>query len=238
MRSLCFSLCVLASVTAFAKTPSGAKSPPPAAPSNPSALIVNSMTQGADVYVDGEKRGTLPMDPLVLIPGEHTIKVVRPGFAPFIDVFKIDKKKSTTLDVELVPISGVLKVTANVEAANVFIDGKFVGAAPITVDMGVGPKAIQVSKGGFKDFFQNVSAVAGQELSMEVSLEELPMGANPYKPAAPPPPKWYEKWWVWTAGAAGVVVVVTAIVVPVVLSQQDPVKDFGASYTFSVNNRP
>jgi hypothetical protein len=178
----------------------------------------------------------MALGPTPFATGEHTIKVIKLGFAPLIDVFKISKKKETALEVELVPISGVLKVTANVEQAHVFVDGKFVGEAPLTVEVGVGPKAIQVSRGGFKDYFQNIESVAGQDLSMEVTLEELPAELNPYKPPPPPPPKWFEKWWVWTAGAAGVAVVVTAIVVPVVLSRQDPVKDFGANYTFSVNN--
>ena len=64
----------------------------------------------------------------------------------------------------------------------------------------VGARAVQVSKGGYKDFFQNIAAVAGQEVNLDVLLEELPVGVNPYKPPPPPPPKWYEKWWVWTGG--------------------------------------
>ena len=58
--------------------------------------------------------------------------------------------------------------------------------------MGVGARAVQVSKGGYKDFFQNISAVAGQEVNLDVLLEELPVGVNPYKPPPPPPPKWFE----------------------------------------------
>src|SRR5207253_1607077 len=125
--------------------------------------------------------------PLPLSLGEHTIKVVKPGFAPLIDVLVIQKKKPTKLEVELVPISGVLKVGANVEKAKVFVDGKFVGEVPLTVEIPVGAQAVQVSRGGYKDFFQNVSSVAGQEIALDVKLEELPEGLNPYKPPPPPP---------------------------------------------------
>ena len=191
-------------------------------------LEVQSTTDGAEVFIDGERIGTIPLAaPLTtLTPGEHTIKVVKPGFAPYIDVFKIDRKKPSRVDVELVPVAGVLKLKANVEAARVYVDGKFVGEAPITTEVGVGARAVQVSKGGFKDFFQNVSAVAGQEVNLDVQLEELPVGINPYKPPPPPPPKWFEKWWVWTAGAVGVGIVVTAVVVPVYYVTRDPVGDF------------
>jgi hypothetical protein len=227
MRGFAF---VFLSSLAFAK-PAAA----PAVVLNPSALILTATVDGADVAIDGNKVGVTPLAPLVLAPGEHTIKVTKLGFSPFIDVFTINKRKETKLQVEPVPVAGVIKVTVNVEQAHVFVDGKFVGEAPLTSEVGVGARAIQVSKGGFKDYFQNVDAVAGQEVSIEVALEELPAGLNPYKPPPPPPPKLYEKWWVWTAAAAGVAAAVIVIVVPVYYSTKDPVKDFGASYNFSIN---
>ena len=190
-------------------------------------LDVQSTTLGAGIFVDGQKVGEVPLTaPLPLPPGEHTIKVIKEGFAPYIDVFKIDRKKPTIVTVELVAVAGVLKLSASVPASRVYIDGKFVGEAPLTIELEVGARAIQVSKGGYKDFFQNVSAVAGQEIALEVLLEDLPVGANPYKPAAPPPPKWYEKSWVWAVGAVGVAVVVTAVVVPTWYATRDPVGDF------------
>jgi hypothetical protein len=194
----------------------------------PGTLEVGSTTAGAEVFVDGNKVGTIPLQaPLsTLSPGEHTIKVEKPGFAPYIDVFKIDRKRPTRLDVELVAVAGVLRVKASVEAARVYVDGKFVGEAPLVAEVQVGARAVQVSKGGFKDFFQNVSAVAGQDVNLDVHLEELAVGVNPYKPLPPPPPKWYEKWWVWTVGAVGVGVVVTAVVVPVHYATQNQVDNF------------
>ena len=196
-------------------------------PGKAGALDVTSSTAGADVSIDGEHVGTIPLPgPITTLPpGEHTIKVEKPGFAPYIDVFKIDRKKPAHVEVELVAVAGVLKLKTNVEAARVYVDGKFVGEAPLTTEIGVGARAVQVSKGGFKDFFQNISAVAGQEVNLDVLLEELPMGVNPYKPPPPPPPKWYEKWWVWTVGAVGVGVVVTAVVVPAYYATKDPIAD-------------
>ncbi|HEY2749483.1 MAG TPA: PEGA domain-containing protein [Polyangia bacterium] len=221
MRAVAFAVVFAASVIA------GAAPPPPPAAGKAGALEVASTTTGADVSIDGEKVGTIPLaGPLTtLTPGEHTIKVEKPGYAPYIDVFKIDRKKPTRVEVELEPVAGVLRLKTNVEAARVYVDGKFVGEAPLTTEIGVGARAVQVSKGGYKDFFQNISAVAGQDVNIDVLLEELPVGVNPYKPPPPPPPKWFEKWWVWTVGAAGVAVVVTAVVVPAWFATRDPIGD-------------
>jgi hypothetical protein len=220
-------LAVAVAVSMLAATPVWAQRAPSPPPGKAGALEVASTTTGADVSIDGERVGSIPLSgPLTtLTPGEHTIKVEKPGYAPYIDVFKIDRKKPTRVEVELVAVAGVLKLKTNVESARVYVDGKFVGEAPITTEMGVGARAVQVSKGGFKDFFQNISAVAGQEVNLDVLLEELPVGVNPYKPPPPPPPKWFEKWWVWTVGAVAVGVVVTAVVVPSYFATRDPIGD-------------
>lgn len=219
MRGVAFA--VVAGVVAVAAAPTAAR----AQAGKAGTLEVSSVTTGADVSIDGEKVGTIPLPgPLTtLTPGEHTIKVEKPGFAPYIDVFKIDRKKPARVEVELVAVAGVLKLKTNVEAARVYVDGKFVGEAPLTTEIAVGARAVQVSKGGFKDFFQNISAVAGQDVNLDVLMEELPVGVNPYKPPPPPPPKWFEKWWVWTVGAVGVGVVVTAVVVPAWYATRDPI---------------
>lgn len=227
---------VLLPCVALAKQPPAKPAAPAAAPLPEGTLALSSTTEGAEVFIDGEKVGTVPLSgPVPLSAGEHTIKVIKTGYAPLIDVFKIQKKGQTRLEVELVPISGALKVTASVERARVYIDGKFVCETPCSAEMPVGPRAVQVSKGGYKDFFQNIASVAGQETALAVTLEELPAGANPYKPAAAPPPKWYEKWWVWTLAAVGAGAVATAIAVPVHESQRDRVQEFDPSYTFTIS---
>jgi hypothetical protein len=209
---------------------------PARAERNGGSLIINATTLGAEVYVDGERVGTTPLSgPVPLTAEEHTLKVIKPGYAPLIDVIRIAKRHSTKIDVDLTPVAAILRVRASVPEARVFVDGKFVGQAPLESELPVGARAIQVSKAGYKDFFQNVEAVAGQELGIEVTLEELPAEINPYKQKAPPPPKWYEKWWVWTVGVVGVGAVVTAVAVPVALSHKDPIKEFSPSYTITVN---
>jgi hypothetical protein len=200
------------------------------AASRPGTVEIESATPGAEVDIDGEKQGTTPLSgAIALPPGEHTIKVIKPGFTPYIDVFKIDRRKTVKLSIELIPVAGVLKLSVNVANARVYVDGKFVGEAPLTTEVVVGAREVKVQKGGYKDFSQNISAVAGQEVNLDVMMEELPMGLNPYKPPPPPPPKLYEKWWVWTVAAVGVGVVVTAVVVPVYYATRNPLADFCGS---------
>jgi hypothetical protein len=192
-------------------------------------------TDLADVYLDGDKIGTTPLPGVVPCPGgEHTIRVVRPGYAPYIDVFKVREGRVTRIEVELAPVSGVLRLSVNVDKARVFLDGQFVGEAPLESDLKIGPHQLRVARFGYRERSVTVTAVAGKVEELKLRLEELPEGENPYKPAAPPPPKWYERWWVWTAGAGAVAAVAVAVIVPVVYSTRSPCDRLGAAVCIPV----
>lgn len=176
----------------------------------------------ADVFIDGEKSGQTPLSgPLALTAGEHTIRVSRPGYTPFIDVFRVKAGALTPLEVELIPISGVLRLTVENKAAHVYVDDKYVGDSPVESELTTGTHKVRVELAGHTPESLSVNAVAGQVIEKTVTLQELPADQNPYAVKPAPPPKWYQKWWVWTAAAAGVAVVATAIIVPVVLSNKD-----------------
>lgn len=176
----------------------------------------------ADVFIDGEKLGQTPLSgPQALTAGEHTIRVSRPGYTPFIDVFRVKSGSLTPLEVELIPISGVLRLTVENKAAHVYIDDKYVGDSPVESELTTGAHQVRVELAGHTPDSFSVNAVAGQVIERSLTLKELPADQNPYAVKPAPPPKWYQKWWVWTAAAAGVAVVATAIIVPVVLSNRD-----------------
>src|SRR5262245_21062174 len=105
---------VLAAALLSAALPAAAKTPATQAALQGS-LLRHCQPERDEVFIDGEREGTVPLPgPVPLPPGEHTIKVQKPGYAPLIDVFKITRKSQTRLDVELVPVSGAVKVAVNV----------------------------------------------------------------------------------------------------------------------------
>lgn len=187
-----------------------------------SGLSLRCTPDDAEIFIDGDSVGKTPLkNVLPLKVGEHTIRVSRPGFTPFIDVFKAKEGQVAKLEVELVPISGVLRLTAEGTGVRVFVDEKYVGDAPVETELTTGNHAVRAERPGYYPESFNVSAVAGQVVDKSVTLKELPPDQNPYLRKPPPPQKWYQKWWVWTIGAVGVAAVATAIIVPVVLSRKD-----------------
>ena len=183
----------------------------------PTGLLVRCPTEQADVYIDGEVAGKTPLAaPLSLSPGEHTIRVSRPGYTPYIDVFKVKNGQVTKLDVEILPISGVLRVTVKGGGeGRVFVDDRYSGPTPLEAEVPTGSHAVRVERYGYYPESFAISSVAGQVFEREVDLKQKP--AELMKPQT----KWYQKWWVWTLGAVGVAAVATAVIVPVVLSKRD-----------------
>lgn len=175
----------------------------------------------AEISIDGDTVGTTPAkEPIPLPAGEHTIRVSRPGFTPFIDVFRVKDGRLTQLEFELVPISGVLRLTtpADKVKGRVFVDDRYIGETPTDEEIPTGNHTIRVERPGYYPQNFPVTAVAGKLIEKEINLVELPPDQNPL--LRKPQPKWYQKGWVWAVGAVGVAAIATAIIVPVVLSRR------------------
>ncbi|MCA9670990.1 MAG: PEGA domain-containing protein [Myxococcales bacterium] len=194
-------------------------------------LQLNSTTTGADVLIDGNKVGTVPLpDRLRLRTGKHTLKLTKKGFTQYLDVFQVRRRQTTKLEIDLLPVAAIFVIRANEADARVYIDGKFVGTTPLETEALIGKRAIRVRKAGFYDVLLEKKATAGQTINIEAELKPLPVGTTPYRPPPPPPPKWYEKWYVWAGIAGGVAAVAVTVTLSVTLATKDPIEDFGAQY--------
>lgn len=214
-RSLPTLLCVLLAVFLL---------PLAALAEKPTGLKLQCSPDQASVYIDGKVVAQTPETGDLTLPlsaGEHTLRVSRPGYAPFIDVIKVKAGQLLPLEVELIPIAGILRIAVQGAAAHVYLDGKYIGDTPTDFELKVGPHKVKIERPGAYAENLSIAAIAGQVISRNLTLRELPPDQNPYLQKPPPPQKWYQKWWVWTIGAVGVAVIATAIIVPVVLSRRD-----------------
>lgn len=176
-------------------------------------LEIVSSTTGAEVFIDGERIGEVPIEaPVPLPPGEHSVKVSKRGFTQHLEVVAIKMRKTTVLEADLLALSGVLRVESDVDGARVFIDDDYVGDTPIDREVEPGSRVLKLELLGYHDYERTVEVVAGEETEVEVELERLPPEEDPtiVEPAGPRP--LHEQWWFWTA--IGVVVVGVAVAVP------------------------
>ncbi len=201
-------------------------------------LEISSMTEGATVFIDGKLVGNIPLPAPINLPvGKHTLKITKEGYTEYLDVVTIKRRKTASVDIDLLPFAGIIYITSSVESARVFIDGEFAGVTPLKKEVLIGKRKIKVTKAGYYDYFGEFQSIAGNSKRLHIRLKLMPVGSTPYRPPPPPPPKWYEKWYIWAAAAGGVAAITLAIVIPVVVMNKDEVSEFCSSADFCWNTR-
>ncbi len=178
-------------------------------------LIVLCQQEGAQVFVDEQQVGTVPLEPQSLGAGEHTVRVTRPGYTEFTDVVTIRPRADTQIEVELMAVSGVVHVTSVPDGAQVFVDGRFQGQTPAELELPDGEHSIRVRRQGYQEAIRTVRSAAGHQAEVEVRLEELSPEDDPSHIYADPK-AWYERPWTWLAIGGGTVAVAVTIVAIVV----------------------
>ena len=210
-------------------------------------LVIESMNDGVKVYVDGKMVGKTPFEmPLPVRVGKHKLKATKFGFSSLEIDIKIRNRRSTEVMIDLVPHSGLVKFTCNVETVEVYVDGKLLGHAPLIKNVPLGDHEVMLVKDGYNDFSTKLNVKAGEKhfvegvltpfqdfspevLAMKKAQEEkkqfqaeaaAKVAAAPNDSVVEAAPVWYEglheRWWFWTAVGA---VVLTAVVVPVAVTQ-------------------
>jgi hypothetical protein len=205
-------------------------------------LAATSATRRAKVTIDDKDVGTLPLSPQMLSPGEHTVTVRAPGFAWWTRKVTLVGNKPSDVTVTLEATAALVSVTADSSGAEVLINGKGVGTAPVDeMEVAPGTTTIVVRKEGFTESTQTVKLIAGREYPISVKLGVAPVAtaivagsdrpentnltpANPDASlgleASVEPTPVYKRWYVW-AGAAAVVAAV-AVGVGVGVSSSKP----------------
>jgi hypothetical protein len=143
-------------------------------------LEITSNVSGAKVEVDGVGVAQLPLkEPLKLASGEHIIGIYATGYLPERRPVSIFGKSKATLNVELSPLEGQpaqITVHANVPDAEVWVDDKLVGLAPLPASIPVAPgdHKVEVRRTGYKTASRQLSLGGGSTGEVDLELVEDP----------------------------------------------------------------
>lgn len=156
-----------------------ANSKPPA----PAELVVESKPGGAEIFVDSRflartsSGGWAKISPIA--PGRHDLRISAPGFDDFTRAIELQSGETLTINATLTKKkepSPILFVNSNPAGANVYLDGKLIGATGVIgrlkiPDLEPGSHRVRVSAEGYVDFEQSVDLVSGKALTVTATLE-------------------------------------------------------------------
>jgi len=134
----------------------------------PSTLEVNSIPDGARIYIDNEFRGTSPLKITDLKPGAYRVRAEMRGYSltPSREV-NLSRAEVVREEFRLNKNAGSMEVTTQPAGIKVFVDGEELGTTqakddasdavsePLTIDLlGIGTHKVQLTRAGYfsKDF--------------------------------------------------------------------------------------
>jgi hypothetical protein len=184
--------------------------PTPEVASGPATVVLIGESPGAEVLVDEQVVGTLPLtEPLQVDPGRHTLRIRRPGFTEYTEVVNLGPGESYDVFVDLMALSQVVEVSTTPEGAHVFVDETFLGDTPTEVELLDGTHRLRISLPGYEEVTREMTSVAGTRETLTLELVAIPPDDGE---------QWYESpiTWIAVGGglvAVGIIVTVIAVVV-------------------------
>ncbi len=138
------------------------------------SVKVASSLSGSILSIDGKEVGALPLPPQNIPSGEHTVTVKRPGYAAFVKKVQIPGGKTVEVEAKLTAVAAVLSVTSDVPGAQVLLNGRSIGIAPLNdVEVPPGPAEIAVIKEGFREETQKINFAVGKEYPISVKFNAV-----------------------------------------------------------------
>jgi hypothetical protein len=158
----------LVAVVACRPAPGPVPSARPAAVPTPSAapaagsLAVSAPLSGATVFLDGRRLGLAPQRAEGVPPGSHGVRVEKPGFQPFEMQVQVLPGREARVVARLEAEAPRLRVESDVPGAQVFLDRKAVGTAPLEIEVTPGPHRLNVSAEGYEMFAEDLDLASGR----------------------------------------------------------------------------
>jgi hypothetical protein len=159
--------------------------PPPARATARGRLVVRSTPPGAQVYINGRRRGATPLAVRDLAPATYTVRVARSGYRE--QSQRISVSASGTRDISFrlqrapAPaaastgvVTGSVYVDSRPRGARVLLDNKPIGVTPLQVgDISVGAHVVRLELDDHRPWTASTRVSAGQVARVTGSLERV-----------------------------------------------------------------
>jgi hypothetical protein len=134
-------------------------------------IRLGATTPDAEVTLDGKDISATATKGVAVEPGEHQIVVRRLGFSNLTKKITVQAGRPLEVNALLTPVAAVISLTSDVPEAQVFLNGRSVGTAPIAgIEVPPGQVEIAVRKDGYRDDARVLSVIAGREYPVSVRM--------------------------------------------------------------------
>jgi hypothetical protein len=140
-----------------------------------SSLSVNANVQGADVLINGNLAGRTPYS-AQLVPGSYNVIVRMAGYNDFSQTVNVSG--AAQVNANLVPMMSSLSVNANIQGADVLINGNLAGKTPLSVQLVPGSYTVTVRMGGYNDYSQTLNVSGASQVNANLTAMNFPVSID------------------------------------------------------------
>jgi hypothetical protein len=128
--------------------------------------------EGAEVSINGRKKGTTPLTLNDIPIGRHSIKITKNPYAAIDTTFSNEDGKYTELNFNLVSNLAILGILAYPDA-EIFIDGKRVANRIYSGHLEEGSYVVRAEKDGFVPEEKTITISKGQDTNLQFELQKV-----------------------------------------------------------------
>ena len=146
-------------------------------------LQVGSTPSGAAVFLNGDFKGTTPVDDTLdindLAPGSYTLMLSRPGYESNTKSVDVVAGAKTQVSVVLqpsgqAPTTATAQISSTPSGAEVYVNNVFVGVTPLTFSsVAPGQYSIDIRLAGYNTFSSTGMVTAGQNVQVYAALSPV-----------------------------------------------------------------
>lgn len=140
-----------------------------------SAVLIESIPSGAQVYYNGSVKGTTPLVLRDMAIGTHKAHLEMPGYAPKeISWLVRDARPLPKLKVSLDSNTTKVRISSNPAGAQVFVDDTPVGTTPFEGNFETGLHLVKLVKQGFVEHIEQINLKRNKQITKKFTLRALP----------------------------------------------------------------
>ena len=138
----------------------------------PIDVTIDTVPQGAQIYIDGENAGISPLKAGVSPKVTHTISTDLNGYNPWYGEITPKRFAENEVTAYLEPLVPTLSITSSPDGAAVYLNEKYIGTTPLkNYETTVGTHTIRLSMDNYSDWYDTVTVTLGERAEIAAELE-------------------------------------------------------------------
>jgi hypothetical protein len=151
--------------------------PPTQPPTQYGSISVESQPTGAQIYFNGNYRGTSPLIISDVWPGSYTITAEMSGYRTYTTTATVSSgtRSSVFCPLSALNTAGALYVYSDPSGSNLYLDAVYKGKTPMTIgNIAAGTHILEVDHAGYYDWKSTEDVPAGGTKTVSATLNPMP----------------------------------------------------------------